>query len=59
MEQVIFSKAKDFLADKYGDETATQLEDILATRFDISMDESDPETVDAPVHAVGAMNAQV
>jgi hypothetical protein len=59
MEQVIFNKSKDFLTDKYGEEVATQLEDILATRYDISVEhEPDAEEAAAPAYAVGAANAQ-
>jgi hypothetical protein len=59
MEQVIFNKAVDFLTDKYGEESATQLEDILATRYDISVaNDADPEAEATASYAVGAANAQ-
>ena len=55
MEQVIFNKSKDFLEDKYGVEAVQQLEDILATRYDIEFDhEYDPEKEEQSSYAVGA-----
>ena len=55
MEQAIFNKSMDFLSDKYGDDSAEQLEDILSLKYDIQFDhEYDPEIPEKDVYAVGA-----
>ena len=60
MEKVIYNKSRDFIEDKYGAEAVAELEDILATRYDIDLStDADPELEDAASYAVGAANAQV
>lgn len=55
MEQAIYAKAVDFVADKYGDDAADQLRDILSLRYDIEFDEqNDPEGDEEEFYAVGA-----
>lgn len=55
MEQAIYTKAVDFVADKYGDDAADQLRDILSLRYDIEFDEqNDPEGDEEEFYAVGA-----
>jgi hypothetical protein len=55
MEQAIYTKAVDFVADKYGDEAAEQLRDILSLRYDLEFDEqNDPEGDEEEFYAVGA-----
>jgi hypothetical protein len=55
MEQAIYTKAVDFISDKYGDDAADQLRDILSLRYDIEFDEqNDPEGDEEEFYAVGA-----
>jgi len=55
MEQAIYTKAVDFVADKYGDEAAEKLRDILSLRYDLEFDEqNDPEGDEEEFYAVGA-----
>jgi len=55
MEQAIYTKAVDFVADKYGDDAAEQLRDILSLRYDLEFDEqNDPEGDEEEFYAVGA-----
>ena len=57
MEKMIFTKSREFLASKYGEELAVEFEETLEKDHGITFD---PEGIeqDAPVYAVGAMNAQ-
>ena len=55
MEMMIFTKAREFLAAKYGEEVAVSFEESLEKDHGITFE---PEEQDAPVYAVGAMNAQ-
>lgn len=55
MEQAIYTKAVDFVAEKYGEATAEQLKDILSMRYDIEFDQpNDPEADEREVYAAGA-----
>jgi hypothetical protein len=55
MEQAIYTKAVDFVAEKYGDDAADQLRDILSLRYDIEFDQqNDPEAGEKEVYATGA-----
>jgi hypothetical protein len=55
MEQAIYTKAVDFISDKYGEDAADQLRDILSLRYDIEFDEqNDPEGDEEEFYAVGA-----
>jgi hypothetical protein len=57
MEQLIFSKALDFLTDKYGEEAAKEFEDTLDMRHGIAFQatqEAEPEP-----YAVGAASGTV
>lgn len=57
MEKMIFTKSRDFLASKYGEEMALEFEESLEKDHGITFD---PEGLEqnAPAYAVGAMNAQ-
>lgn len=57
MEMMIFTKARQFLASKYGEPLAVEFEDDLEKNHGITFD-PDSSTEEAPVYAVGAMNAQ-
>ena len=57
MEKMIFTKARDFLTTKYGEEMAVQFEEDLEKNHGITFDPAGLEQ-DAPVYAVGAMTAQ-
>ena len=55
MEHAIYTKAVDFIADKYGDDAAEQLQDILSLRYDIEFNQqNDPEADEREVYAAGA-----
>ena len=51
MESIILNKSITFVKEKYGEDTATDLENILSNSHSIDMEEKDP--VQAPI-AVGA-----
>lgn len=54
MEQAIFTKAKDFLEQKYGAESAEELEDILSRKYQLEFEDSDPEASEREVFAANA-----
>ncbi len=58
MEKMIFTKAREFLATKYGEELAVQFEEDLEMNHGITFDPEGLES-EAPVYAVGAMNMQM
>lgn len=58
MEMMIFTKARQFLASKYGEPIAVEFEDDLEKNHGITFDPEGPEQEPA-VYATGAMNAQV
>jgi len=58
MEMMIFTKARDFLATKYGEEMAVLFEEDLEKNHGITFDPEGQEG-EAPVYAVGAMNVQM
>lgn len=52
MEQAIYNKAVDFMIDKYGEESADKLRDILSLRYGLEFDEqNDPEADEKEVYA--------
>ena len=57
MEKMIFTKARAFLASKYGEELAVQFEEDLEKNHGITFDPEGLEQ-EAPVYGVGAMNVQ-
>lgn len=57
MEQAIFTKAKDFLDQKYGKEAAEELEDILSRKYQLEFETSDPEASEREVFAANAGTA--
>jgi len=57
MEQAIFTKAKDFLEQKYGAESAEELEDILSRKYQLEFENSDPEASEREVFAANAGTA--
>lgn len=57
MEQAIFTKAKDFLEQKYGKESAEELEDILSRKYQLEFENSDPEASEREVFAANAGTA--
>jgi|LWDU01.1.fsa_nt_gi hypothetical protein len=57
MEQLIFSKALDFLTDKYGEEAAKEFEDTLDVRHGIAFQAS--QEVEPESYAVGAASSAV
>lgn len=55
MEQAIYTKAVDFMADKYGEDAADELRDILSARYGIDLEhQNDPEADETEVYAAGA-----
>lgn len=56
MEMMIFTKSRDFLATKYGEDQALAFEEDLETNHGITFDE---EPANEKPYAVGAMTAQV
>jgi hypothetical protein len=55
MEQAIYTKAVDFVTDKYGDDAGDELRDILSRRYGIDLEhENDPEADEFEVYAAGA-----
>jgi hypothetical protein len=55
MEKAIYSKAVDFVVDKYGDDAGDELRDILSRRYGIDLEhENDPEADEFEVYAAGA-----
>lgn len=57
MEQAIFTKAKDFLEQKYGKDAAVELEDILSRKYQLEFEDSDPEASEREVFAAGSTGA--
>lgn len=54
MEQAIFTKAKEFLDQKYGKDAADELEDILSRKYQLEFENSDPEASEREVFAATA-----
>lgn len=54
MEQAIFSKAKEFLEQKYGKDASDELEDILSRKYQLEFEKSDPEASEKEVFAAQA-----
>ena len=54
MEQAIFTKASDFLEQKYGKEAAVELRDILSRKYQLEFEQSDPEASEREVFAAHA-----
>lgn len=52
MEAIIYIKAKQYLLDKYGEDTAKQLRDILSNRHGVDFMEDEPG-LDDPIAVVG------
>lgn len=57
MEQAIFTKATDFLEQKYGKEAAEELQDILSRKYQLEFETSDPEASEREVFAANAGTA--
>lgn len=57
MEQAIFTKAKDFLEQKYGKEASEELEDILSRKYQLEFEQSDPEASEREVFAANTGSA--
>jgi len=57
MEFMIFTKSRDFIATKYGEELAVVFEEDLETNHGITFDPEEPETETS--YAAGAMTVQM
>lgn len=57
MEQAIFTKATDFLEQKYGKEAAEELQDILSRKYQLEFETSDPEASEREFFAANAGTA--
>jgi len=54
MEQAIYTKAVDFMEEKYGEDSAEKLKDILSLRYGLEFEQNDPEADNEQVYAAGA-----
>lgn len=57
MEQAIFTKATEFLEQKYGKDAAKEMQDILSREYQLEFENSDPEASEREVYAVGSTSA--
>ena len=57
MEQAIFTKATEFLEQKYGKDAAKEMQDILSREYQLEFEDSDPEASEREVYAVGSTSS--